>query len=107
MEPKIGLTIISILCIFCGTYLITRRLFVESIKTEIQRRDLKFEKIKGFFKIVCFIYRINAKNWTMLFTLASSSDEEAKKIKHHYEPFKGFIWITIGCLLQIIVLLLF
>ena len=90
-----GLDITSVLCVFCGTYLITKVSFVDAIKKKFQKIVTFHALDEPLFRFACKVYFINEENW-------KDHMSGKKEAATAYEPFAGFVWICAASIIQIL-----
>lgn len=92
---------ISALCIILGTYILSKQLFEQTIKRAL---NIPYNELPLHFRAIIIFFGdkkkfINKSFWlTQNLPLDTRSDE----FKILYEPFRGFIFILIGILIQIL-----
>ena len=91
--------------VLLGTYYLSKSVFLTVIARQYWLRDRYGLDLK--WKTAGMIFGINEQNWTKVFTSDDQlTPEEIKKVRDSFAPIKGFLFITIGTILQLFVGLL-
>lgn len=100
--------IFSILFIWYGTYLLSKNLFIQAIKNEYMREEFRYPE--AFWKRKLFlIYGFrNHSDVSKLFQPDYNKGKDfIKKYKNHFDPVYGFLFVTLGIIVQIFKLIYF
>lgn len=109
MYLKPTIEIFATLLVVCGTYLLSRQLFIEIIIKQFARNLLnykKYEDVPFSFRLAGRCYRITKDNWISADT-GIGAERPINKLSKPAAPFKGFLCICIAALLQIVDIFLF
>lgn len=101
--------IATTLFVVYGTYLLSKQLFIEIVIAQFKRNLLnykRYEDVPILFKLAGLCYGIRRDNWVDADT-GLGSERLINKLTDPAAPFKGFFWICIAAILQIIAILLF
>lgn len=94
----------SIILVILGTYLLSRPLFIEIILNKFINTQLEYKKYADLpicYKIVGLIYGVKSDNWFNVGTYSGDNTIE-RKLKDPNAPFRGFIYIVIAGILQLV-----
>ena len=97
-----ALNIVSLLLVLLGTYLLSKQLFIETIINNIIKTQLeykRFEAMSIILRISARFYGINRKN---RINIGVWDNPLEKKLIDLTAPFRGFIYILIGVVLQML-----
>ncbi len=86
--------IVSLICVFFGTYLVTKVTFVDMMVREFELGK-KVSDYNWLIKILCKQWYFISEN-----DLPRMRTGQKRAVTIH-EPFFGFIWIATGSLLQV------
>ena len=95
---------ISVLMVIAGTYLITKVTFVDFMITEYKRLWEERNKPNWLFSFACKAYFIDSKDLETSDAVAPDSSKFRKAISFQ-DPFRGFLWVSLGALIQICLIL--
>jgi len=101
---NIALNLSAILLVILGTYLLSKQLFIDIVLNKFMRTQLEYKKyqdLPAFFKIAGFVYGVKPNNWFNVGTYCGDNEIE-KKLKDITAPFRGFLYIVLASILQII-----
>jgi len=91
----------SILMALGGTYVITKVTFVEFLITYYKNAWMNFEEPSSFFRFVCRLYFIDASDLVKPFEATAPDLSKFRKAISFHDPFRGFLWIVMGSLVQL------
>ena len=105
---KQTLSIISIIFVVYGTYLLSRQLFIGIIIEQLNRNLLSYrnyQDVSAFIRVAGQFYGFNKDNWFNADT-GIGSERPINKLSDPTAPFKGFLYIFLAALFQIITIIL-
>ncbi len=109
MCVKQYLDISSSVLVVYGTYLLSRQLFVETIIDKFKRNLLnykKYEDVPVIFRLAGHFYRFTKDNWINADT-GIGDERPINKLSDPAAPFKGFLFICMAAVIQLISIVVF
>lgn len=109
MYLKPTIEILATLLVVCGTYLLSRQLFIESLMKQFDRALLnykKYEDVHIWVRLAGRCYRITKDNWVNADT-GIGTERPINKLSDPAAPFKGFLCVCIAAGFQIVNIFLF
>jgi len=103
-----GLNLISVIFVIGGTYLLSKSLFVQTITKhaiETQRKGGNYKDQKLIYRIACWSYGISPDAWFISLGTYGGDNPVDKRLRDDTAPFRGFIYIVVAGILQIICIL--
>jgi len=95
----------SLLMLVAGTYLITKTTFVEFMLNEYKIHWENWKNPRFFFRIACWLYSISLNDLNKASEAVAPDFEKFRKATSFLDPFRGFLWVSIGSLIQLILIL--
>lgn len=108
MCVKQYLDISASLLVVYGTYLLTRQLFIETIIEKFKRNLLsykKYEDVPVMFRLAGRCYHFTKDNWINADT-GIGDERSVNKLGDPAAPFKGFLFVCIAVVIQMISIIL-
>ena len=99
------LDVASLLFLLMGTYVITKITFVDFMLREYLDNWENFKKPRMFFKLMCFFYYVDVSDLNS--GAVAPNYEKFRKAISFPDPFRGFIWILLGSVIQFFKIMLF